>query len=317
MATYSRLDGIKSAFAVGMEIVDPIVNSMTAPSQIPSLNCLVASEPQTGLCFPIGPLPYLRFATEMPNGPQFPTTAIQSASSLTTFEPEALKAAFPIKLASTDLTESMLVPLVNQFGLMQQQMFDQFQQAMTMMVQMFGTMHRDQMVVIREELDRLHALTEEFHALKNELTNRTKDGGQTMSEESAVAPATVNSNWSAATEPNLSAKMMASERSTSRKATHEEGDATSALQGSPSIASWPEQRLSPDPPLSSPLKQPAKPSVSEKLQESSLCAQDNGTSIRADSEQDSIAWLHQRIMTLQHERETRWQKILKLLPGAS
>ena len=26
-------------------------------------------------------------------------------------------------------------------------------------------------------------------------------------------------------------------------------------------------------------------------------------------------WLHQRIMTLQRERETRWQKILKLLPG--
>ena len=42
----------------------------------------------------------------------------------------------------------MLVPLVNQFGLMQQQMFDQFQQAMAMMVQMFGTMHRDQMEVI-------------------------------------------------------------------------------------------------------------------------------------------------------------------------
>ena len=63
-----------------------------------------------------------------------------------------------------NLTESMLVPMVNQFGLMQQQMFDQFQQAMAMMVQMFGTMHRDQMEVIRAELDRLHELTDEFHA---------------------------------------------------------------------------------------------------------------------------------------------------------
>ena len=68
----------------------------------------------------------------------------------------------------------MLVPLVNQFGLMQQQMFDQFQQAMAMMVQMFGTMHRDQMAVIREELDRLNELTEEFHALKKELAERTE-----------------------------------------------------------------------------------------------------------------------------------------------
>ena len=39
----------------------------------------------------------------------------------------------------------MLVPLVNQFGVMQQQMLDQFQQAISMLVQMFGNMHRDQM----------------------------------------------------------------------------------------------------------------------------------------------------------------------------
>jgi hypothetical protein len=34
-------------------------------------------------------------------------------------------------------------------------------------------------------------------------------------------------------------------------------------------------------------------------------------------EPNSVAWLHQRIMTLQRERETRWQKILKLIPGNS
>ncbi|MHB1559024.1 MAG: hypothetical protein ACYC61_16355, partial [Isosphaeraceae bacterium] len=33
--------------------------------------------------------------------------------------------------------------------------------------------------------------------------------------------------------------------------------------------------------------------------------------------QDTVAWIHQRIMTIQRERETRWQKILKLLPGVS
>ena len=77
----------------------------------------------------------------------------------------------------------MLVPLVNQFGLMQQQMFDQFQQAMAMMVQMFGTMHRDQMEVIRAELDQLRELTEEFHALKNELAKRTQDQTGAISRE--------------------------------------------------------------------------------------------------------------------------------------
>ena len=89
----------------------------------------------------------------------------------------------PVNLPQSELTESMLVPLVNQFGLMQQQMFDQFQQAMAMMVQMFGTMHRDQMEVIRAELDRLHELTEEFHALKNELAERTREKSETGSRE--------------------------------------------------------------------------------------------------------------------------------------
>jgi hypothetical protein len=37
----------------------------------------------------------------------------------------------------------------------------------------------------------------------------------------------------------------------------------------------------------------------------------------ADAERDAVAWLHQRIITLQEERESRWQKILKLLPGVS
>ena len=44
---------------------------------------------------------------------------------------------------------------------------DQFQQAMAMMVQMFGTMHRDQMEVIREELERLNELSDEVHALRD------------------------------------------------------------------------------------------------------------------------------------------------------
>ena len=75
----------------------------------------------------------------------------------------------PTRLEKGEITESLLVPLMNQFGQMQQQMLDQFQQAITMIVQMFGTLHRDQMVTIREELDQLRDLTREFHAIKLEL----------------------------------------------------------------------------------------------------------------------------------------------------
>ena len=113
------------------------------------------------------------------NEAQFPQPA-QPVSSFPNVEIMSTSASFPFPSAQSGLTESVLVPLVNQFGLMQQQMFDQFQQAMAMMVQMFGTMHRDQMEVIRAELDRLHELTEEFHALKDELANRTREQTRTV-----------------------------------------------------------------------------------------------------------------------------------------
>jgi hypothetical protein len=37
----------------------------------------------------------------------------------------------------------------------------------------------------------------------------------------------------------------------------------------------------------------------------------------AGAGQDAVAWIHQRIAAIQQERETRWQKIIKLLPGVS
>src|SRR5262249_58822807 len=89
-----------------------------------------------------------------------PASEIEIASS---------DAALSGTLNQPELTASVLVPLVSQFSLMQNQMFDQFQQAMGMLVQMFGTVHREQMDVIRTELDRLHQLTEELQALKVEL----------------------------------------------------------------------------------------------------------------------------------------------------
>ena len=213
----------------------------------------------------------------------------------------------------------MLVPLVNQFGVMQQQMFDQFQQAMAMMIQMFGTMHREQMEVIRGELDQLHDLTEEFHALNKELANRTQERGTTVSSASAIAP--VGRAKSDATKPGASAKARAAQAPRDPKAA--QADATSVTEP-PSLASCVSDKQLPSgagvyyspPPSSKPL---AAHVPSEELQESDLGSQGeiNATSAPVDSEQDSIVWLHQRIMMLQRERETRWQKILKLLPGIS
>jgi hypothetical protein len=42
-----------------------------------------------------------------------------------------------------------------------------------------------------------------------------------------------------------------------------------------------------------------------------------GTPGAAGTGQDAVTWIHQRIAAIQQERETRWQKIIKLLPGVS
>jgi pSer/pThr/pTyr-binding forkhead associated (FHA) protein len=185
--------------------------------------------------------------------------------------------AYPVKATQSDSTESLLVPLVNQFGLMQQQMFDQFQQSMGMLVQMFGQMHRDQMQVIRAELDSLRELTAEFQSLKEELAKRTPAQSQPAAPSPLPIPASARGE-------RLS----------------EKAD-PSATSGRPLSG-----RTVPSPP-------------SEQPQSTGSRAQlgPGNSDATADKDKDTILWLHQRITSIQSERESRWQKILKLLPGVS
>jgi hypothetical protein len=231
------------------------------------------------------------------------------------------ESSFHNQLAQSGLTESVLVPLVNQFGLMQQQMFDQFQQAMAMMVQMFGTMHRDQMEVIRAELDRLHELTDEFHALKDELANRTREQALTVwSEPSghdrarAAATMSGDSSQRPAARTHEPANGLGAARVEPASAVPSQPSA-SGVQGNQPVQ---EPQLLPTPTTSSsnPL---GVPHSSERPQEPGLRSQPKSVDARpaGGSDRDTIVWLHQRIIALQNERESRWQKILKLLPGVS
>jgi hypothetical protein len=61
------------------------------------------------------------------------------------------------------------VPVLNQFHQMQQQMFEQFQQTVLVMLQLFSSMHHDQTALIREELARLHAVTHELEILQKRI----------------------------------------------------------------------------------------------------------------------------------------------------
>jgi hypothetical protein len=73
--------------------------------------------------------------------------------------------------------EALVFPLLNQFNQMQQQMFEQFHQSMMLMVQMFGTLHRDQMGMIRDELDRVRQISQELLALQADLARHSAAKG--------------------------------------------------------------------------------------------------------------------------------------------
>jgi pSer/pThr/pTyr-binding forkhead associated (FHA) protein len=87
-------------------------------------------------------------------------------------------------LVAGGASEAFLLQLFNQFAAMQHQMLDQFQQAITMMVEMFTEMQRDQVGAIQQEVDRLQQITAELQVLQAELAAR-----QAAPEQAAAAEA--------------------------------------------------------------------------------------------------------------------------------
>jgi predicted component of type VI protein secretion system len=285
----------------------------------PALGLLYQDRALTGLKFPAWAVAATPSESE-PEGAKDAEIAspIQAISSVTALQAVPSDTTLAVNFSQSELVGSMLAPLVNQFGMMQQQMFDQFQQAMAIMVQMFGSMHRDQMEVIRTELDQLRELTEEFQTLKAELASRSR----VQSEASKLAVSPTGMDPRTAMESGVSAT------TPTGKTSKLFSDSTNAPVGPSSLVPPPlwsntpaEQRpfqdsqfartvLSSGPPASPISGQPQQPASLSPTKAS-------GADPAAESDRDAVVWLHQRIMSLQRERESRWQKILKLLPGMS
>ncbi len=80
-----------------------------------------------------------------------------------TFLPAALPDPSPPgPPAALEVGNAALLPILQQFGQMQQHMMDQFQQTLLMMMQMIHRMHTDQMDLVRTELQRLRELSLEI-----------------------------------------------------------------------------------------------------------------------------------------------------------
>ncbi len=189
--------------------------------------------------------------------------------------------------AATD-PMAVLVPLMNQFGLMQQQMMDQFQSAMGMLVGMFGSLQREQMDLIRQELDQLREVTREVQELKAELASRAHghDSARTVREAPAASPPPAPAPGPSAAPPP---------RPSVTDAAPDVPPADAPEPGSPSPEA---ASRGPARPGARPRPRPERPATGAK-------------------DADVMLWLNQRLNTLQEERESRWRKILKLLPGSS
>jgi pSer/pThr/pTyr-binding forkhead associated (FHA) protein len=251
--------------------------------------------------------------------PSCPIPIIAAASSI---EVVSSDTALSGRLAQPELHESVLMPLVSQFSLMQQQMFDQFQQAMVMLVQMFGTMHREQMAVIREELDRLHQLSQELQELKDELAKPSRQPALALGERADPGAAAARDRRPA---PEPDRRPALEPFTPAAAAWSRSGDGALTPSGLSAVvppltppAAAPECQpprgdgLPGMPPLSTSPGVPPDPSRPGLITPGSPSG--SGPAV---PDHDAVAWIHQRIMIIQSERETRWQKILKLLPGIS
>jgi hypothetical protein len=177
---------------------------------------------------------------------------------------------------------SLLARFAQQYAVMQQQMLEQFRQAMMMMGQMFGDMHRDQLMMVREEWERLHQVTQELHSLQLELARHSP---------SAPAPSPL------ATPPRNGARKAEPPQQPARVASPPKR-AKPAVKGKDSTTK--------PAPSREPSRTPARAGEGSGVRNEPNRA-------GATTGDDFHVRLTQRIAALQVERQTLWEKITSYL----
>jgi hypothetical protein len=198
----------------------------------------------------------------------------------------------PVPLAlpqGHSLSDAVALSLMQQFSLMQQQLFSHTQQLLAVMAQSFSAAHSKQLDLIREELLRVHEVNRELHELNHKLAVARQAAPEAPS---AVAlPTTAEPPTPTNAEP-------------------------------PTVKdTLPEQPTSPaEPPAAVPPRSAAsrgrQAARAPKLARSRGGRTPQAPADDASAGADMHAWLCGRINDLEHERTTRWQKILNILSPA-
>jgi pSer/pThr/pTyr-binding forkhead associated (FHA) protein len=109
--------------------------------------------------------------TELRTLPAVPSMSAGTMATTWSYPSVEVQSALGTQLAGinqAELVQALMQPMMQQFGLMQQQMYEQFHQAMMSMFQSFGAAHREQMDELRDEIDEVRRLTQELHDLQTE-----------------------------------------------------------------------------------------------------------------------------------------------------
>ncbi len=240
--------------------------------------------------------------------PSWNLSPIQSAppsmiGTMATTGPTQLESA-----PGADAVQTLLLTFAQQFSLMQQQMFDQFQQSTAMMLQMFGRMQRDQLAVVRQELSEIRELNREITRLHAE-----------MLKHRAAAPGAPGE-----TLPDCLA-LPAPEASPSRlRAPSPPAHGTSPNGASPNGVSEIASKAAPEAEARASTKANGKAGTDrqgalEPLEQGAPAKLEQGVAAKTTADappgEEVYAWLTQRFSELQNERQTRWQKLVGTLMG--
>jgi hypothetical protein len=197
----------------------------------------------------------------------------------------------------------------DQFGDLQRQMLDQFQQTMLMMAGVFATLHRDQMAQVHEELERLRQINQDLSSLRAELATRSAAGATPSGDPVMDATLARIDDLLSALQPHANPSLEVNRQ------------ALAATSGSVSLPA-------PSPP--SPGKgrtrtnkkvDRATAGPAQSARQAALTAPPDGREGDASPPEDQPgghihALLCQKIAALQQERQGRWQRVLDLVRGS-
>jgi hypothetical protein len=98
-----------------------------------------------------------------------------------------------------------LMPILQHFGMMQQQMMDQFQQMVMMMMQTMQQIHHEQTDLLRKEMEHLREVTMLLHEARLEFKAVTNSAAATANAPSAVPSPGSRAEWTPTPPPAMPA----------------------------------------------------------------------------------------------------------------